>query len=109
MIPASEIREARRRAGLTQAKLAARAGTSQATLSAYERGSKTPSVGTYARLLAACGSRLTVETGHPPLTIPSAALHQRTARRLAQVLALAAELPTRHHRELHFPRLGAPR
>lgn len=42
--PSSLIEIARRAAGLTQVELAKRAGTSQATLSAYERGLKTPSL-----------------------------------------------------------------
>ena len=49
------IRTARRKAGLTQAVLAARAGTSQAAVSAYESGRRSPSVDTLSRLLAAAG------------------------------------------------------
>jgi transcriptional regulator with XRE-family HTH domain len=49
------IRQARRRAGLSQRELAARAGTSHATLSAYERGRIVPSVHTLDRLLRAAG------------------------------------------------------
>lgn len=44
--------------GLTQQELAARAGTSRPTLSAYEHGRKAPGVDTYERLLAAAGYRL---------------------------------------------------
>lgn len=55
------IREARFEAGLTQAELADRSGTSQAAISAYERASKVPSATTLQRLLAACGRRLAVE------------------------------------------------
>lgn len=106
MFPAAELRKAREQAGLTQTELACRSNTSQATLSAYERGTKAPSIATLARLLAACGARLAVESGHQPLTVPSARRHERTARQLARVLALAEALPTRHARELRFPRLG---
>ena len=53
MDAAASLRDARRRAGLTQAELARRAGTSQATISAYEHGRKEPSVETLGRLLAA--------------------------------------------------------
>ena len=67
MDAASAIRAARRRAGLTQGALAARAGTSQATVSAYESGRKQPSVATLDRLLAAAGSRLPVEPAERPL------------------------------------------
>lgn len=52
------IRDARRRAGLTQAEVARRAGTSQPTVAAYEAGSRSPSVDTLERLLAATGHRL---------------------------------------------------
>jgi len=55
---AATLREARRRAGLSQAALAARSGTSQATISAYESARKQPSVDTLSRLLAAAGAVL---------------------------------------------------
>jgi transcriptional regulator with XRE-family HTH domain len=89
------IFEARMAAGLTQAALARRAGTSQATMSAYESGRKRPSVDTLSRILAAAGSRLVVEPD------PFA----RNGEVLAQVLALAEALPTRHSRTLAYPRL----
>jgi transcriptional regulator with XRE-family HTH domain len=41
--------------GLTQEELARRAGTSRPTLSAYEHGRKSPTVATFARLLAQAG------------------------------------------------------
>jgi transcriptional regulator with XRE-family HTH domain len=53
---------ARRVAGVTQADLARRAGTSQATVSAYERGLKTPSVTVAARLLGVLGWELTLRS-----------------------------------------------
>ncbi len=66
------IELARRARGLTQAQLAARAGTSQATLSAYERGAKSPSLKVAARIIAATGHDLTLRVHidwvehHPP-------------------------------------------
>jgi hypothetical protein len=99
------LRGARRRAGLSQATVAARAGTSQATVSAYESGRKTPSVSTFSRLLAATGSRLAVEPTARPVIVPSAEQHTKVARTLTDVLALAAALPSRPARELTFPRL----
>lgn len=48
-----EIREARRAAGLTQATLAKRAGTSQSRLSSYENHRITPNRSTRSRLLRA--------------------------------------------------------
>ncbi|HEX8066790.1 MAG TPA: helix-turn-helix domain-containing protein [Thermoleophilaceae bacterium] len=96
------LRDARRAAGLSQAALAARSGTSQATVSAYESGRKQPSVDTLGRLLAATGARLAVETGLP--REPSPAEHERVARTLVDVLALAEALPARHDRVLRAAR-----
>lgn len=103
---AAEIRGARRRAGLTQAELAARIGTSQATLSAYENGRKRPSVRTFERLLAATGSRLVVESGRQPILQPTPAQHARASRTLVDVLGLADVLPKRHEPDVGFPRLA---
>lgn len=99
------LRDARRRVGLTQAQLAELSGTSQATLSAYERGSKTPSADTLARVLAAAGVRLTTAPATRPVRTPSAAALHHAARGLNDVIELAAQLPTRHRPALVFPRL----
>ena len=48
----------RHAAGLSQAELARRAGTSRPTLSAYEHGRKSPSLDTLGRLFAAAGFEL---------------------------------------------------
>jgi transcriptional regulator with XRE-family HTH domain len=106
-IPAS-LRAARTDAGLTQAALAGRAGTSQATISAYESGHKEPSVETLGRLLAATGSRLAVVPGANAVVRPSAEQLRRAGRTLVEVLALAELLPTRHEPELRFPPLPPP-
>lgn len=90
-----ELRRARRAFGLTQADLARAAGTSQATVSAYESGRKVPSVPTLSRLLEACGARLDVR--RPEL--------ERSGRHLAEVLELAEALPFRAEPELRYPRL----
>jgi transcriptional regulator with XRE-family HTH domain len=100
------LHEARTRAGLTQAALARRAGTSQATISAYEHGRKEPSVETLARLLAATGSRLTVRSGSNAVVRPTAAQRARAGRTLIDVMLLAEALPTRPEPELRFPRLA---
>jgi len=99
------LREARRRAGLTQAELAGLSGTSQATLSAYERGGKTPSADTLARVLAAAGARLVTVPATRPVRTPSAAALRGAGRGLNDVVELAAQLPTRHRATLAFPRL----
>ncbi len=102
---AATLREARRRAGLTQNALADRAGTSQATISAYERGIKQPSLTTFERLLAAAGARIAVEEMPVPVVVPTAARLARSGRILEDVIALAEALPVRHDPELRFPRL----
>ena len=109
MDAASTLLAARRGAGLTQAALAGRAGTSQATISAYESGRKQPAVETLDRLLSTMGLRLTVESGARPAVRPSAAQLARSGRTLADVLLLAEALPTRHAPELRFPPLGGDR
>lgn len=96
-----ELRAARRRAGLSQRALAERAGTSQATLAAYERARKVPSIEVYERLLAAAGERLTV-AARPGRRTPEDL--DRSAGRLEDVLILAEALPYRP-RPLRFPRL----
>ena len=101
------LQAARMRAGLSQADLAARTGTSQATISAYENGSKQPSVATFSRLLAATGSRLSVEHTGAPVVEPSRTELARAGETLAQVIALAEALPVEHEPTLRFPRLAA--
>jgi transcriptional regulator with XRE-family HTH domain len=107
MDAARTLRDARRRARLSQAEVAARARTSQSTVSAYESGAKQPSLATLTRLLAVTGRRLTAETVPRHVREPSATEHGRAARALADVLSLAEALPTRHEPELRFPRLSS--
>ena len=101
------LRDARIAARLSQSELAQRVGTSQATISAYENGTKQPSVATLSRLLAATGSQLIVAPATQAVLEPSARQLKRTARTLADVLALAEALPVRHQRRLRYPRLEA--
>ena len=62
MTDAAELLErVRVSSGLTQEELARRAGTSRPTLSAYERGRKSPTVTTFARLLSEAGWELAAE------------------------------------------------
>ena len=55
MDPATVIRAARRRSGLTQKDLAERSATTQSAIAAYEGGAKQPSMTTLNRILAAAG------------------------------------------------------
>ena len=56
--PGSLIHAARLKAGLSQASLAGRAGTTQPTISMYERGTKVPDLATLERILGAAGFEL---------------------------------------------------
>ncbi|MGE5282540.1 MAG: helix-turn-helix domain-containing protein [Chloroflexota bacterium] len=56
------IRGARERHGLSQRRLALRAGTDQAAISRIERGETAPSIETVERLLAAMGERLSIRS-----------------------------------------------
>ena len=57
---ASAVIGARTRAGLTQAQLAERMGTSQSAVARLESGKALPSVATLEKLAAATGSRLRI-------------------------------------------------
>ena len=97
-----EIARARRRAGLSQRQLGVLAGTSQATISAYESGRKHPSVPVLERLLGASGAELHVVDAPGGRT---AAQLKENGRRLVRVLALAEALPYRPSPRLRYPRL----
>lgn len=90
---------------MTQAELAERSGTSQATVSAYENGAKTPTPDTLERVLAAAGMRLTAVPASRPVRVPAGGELESRGRVLAQVLDLAERLPSRRSRTLRFPRL----
>lgn len=59
------IREARKRASLTQAELARRGGVTQSVISAYERGMREPSFGAVDMLLDAMSIELTMTPLRP--------------------------------------------
>lgn len=59
---AATVRHARTRAGLSQAELAMKAGTSQPALARYETGVALPTIPTLERLLSGCGQRLELRT-----------------------------------------------
>ena len=78
------IRIARRQSGLSQEELARRAATSQAAISAYESGRRSPSVATLSRILEAAGFELRMRLAEPDT-------HERT-RRIAEGLLPADQL-----------------
>lgn len=60
MAAGNVLEQARETAGLSQAALAKLAGTSRPTLSAYERGRKSPTLDTAARIVGKAGFDLTI-------------------------------------------------
>ncbi|MCU1455773.1 MAG: transcriptional regulator, family [Acidimicrobiales bacterium] len=52
------IRSTREAAGLTQAQLATRLGTTQSSVARWERGATSPTLATLRRILSACGCDL---------------------------------------------------
>jgi transcriptional regulator with XRE-family HTH domain len=97
------LRSARRRSGLSLRELARRAGTSHATLLAYESGEKVPSVETFDRIVRAAGYDAALQ-----LTPRVGDVDRRDrGRELREVLDLAAKFPARHSQRLTFPRFGA--
>jgi len=61
MDPAALLRDARDRAGMSQAELARNAGVDASLISQYERGRRAPGVAMLDRLVAAAGLQLRVE------------------------------------------------
>jgi transcriptional regulator with XRE-family HTH domain len=61
MVGGELVREARRRAGLSQRQLADRADTTQSAIARLESGRTSPSLETVERLLRLCGFQLIVE------------------------------------------------
>jgi transcriptional regulator with XRE-family HTH domain len=106
---AEAIGQARRDADLTQAELAERSGTSQATISAYEHGARVPTAATLVRVLAAAGRRLITVPAATAVSVPSASELERRSRVLAQVVELAERLPSVPSPELSYPRLPRSR
>src|SRR5680860_685462 len=95
MLTQNLLERAREAAGLSQAALAKRAGTSRPTLSAYEHGRKSPTLDTAERILAEAGFDLTitptiefrevaVERGRP-IQVPNALPRLPLDRALATV------------------------
>ncbi len=109
MEPGDLLRTARRRHGLSQATTAARAGTSQPVISAYEHGRRDPTTGTLRRLLAATGERLDLRLAATSPAIPPATSPAEHGERLVDVLLLADAIPPRPGRRppLAFPRISS--
>jgi transcriptional regulator with XRE-family HTH domain len=103
---AAVLTRARKRAGLTQAELARRAGTSQPVISAYEHGRRDPSIETLRRLVRAAGAELELGIGlRGTRDLPPATDDAERAERLVDVLLLADAIPHRLRGALTFPRV----
>lgn len=84
------LRDARRRAGLSQRQLAAKSGVPQSSIARLESGRAEPRFGLLQRLLEACGARLSSE----PIAgrgVDRTAIREMLALSPAQRLALAVE------------------
>jgi len=86
------LRQARKRAGLSQVDLAARAGVTQSVISAYESGQRQPSLPALARLVDAAGFELTLNLRRPPggLRRLSGPVGRRVRRHRNDLVAAAA-------------------
>ena len=81
MISGDLLREARRRAGLSQAELARLAGAPTSSIGRWERGEVLPSLETLRRLVRACGLELTFGIANADREGHDAALIERALRR----------------------------
>ena len=86
------LRQARKRASLSQVNLAARAGVTQSVISAYESGQRQPSLPALARLVNAAGFELTLGLRGPPgrLRQLSGPVGRRVRRHRKDLVAAAA-------------------
>ncbi len=89
------LHRARATVGWSQAELAARSGVPQPVISAYERGSRQPSVRALQRLLTALGKRLAVIDAKVDVV--------RNGQVLRELLDLVDRLPQQREGPLEFP------
>jgi transcriptional regulator with XRE-family HTH domain len=107
MDAARTLRRARRVSGLSLRALAARAGTSHATLAAYESARAVPRVDTLDRILRAAGYATEIDMSRRA----DGTDDERRAKgeELRQALRLAGMFPARHSARLRFPPLPRQR
>ncbi len=84
--PATLVREARTRAGLSQRELARRAGTAQSVVARVESGATSPTWDTLSRLLSATGFSLDINL-EPSIVVGSHMLDD-----VARILAMTPEV-----------------
>lgn len=86
------LRDARRRARLSQTDLARRAGVAQSVISAYESDRREPGIATLVKLVEATGHRLVMELQAPPpseLGLPGTPLGRRLRQHRRRIIELA--------------------
>jgi transcriptional regulator with XRE-family HTH domain len=86
------VRDARRRAGLTQAQLAERLGVSQVAVARLEKAGANPTVDTLARALWATGSRLELSAGERAAGVDESLVRQQLERSPAERLRQAEDM-----------------
>jgi uncharacterized protein len=86
------LRDARKRASLSQAELAARAGVTQSVISAYESGHRQPSIPALTALVDAAGYELTLGLRRQPRRLwrLSGPVGRQVRRRRHDLIAAAA-------------------
>src|ERR1700734_1271133 len=86
------LRQARKRAGLSQVELAARTGVTQSVISAYESGHRQPAIPALGRLIEAAGFELTLGLRRQPgrLGRLSGPVGRRVRRHRRDLIAAAA-------------------
>jgi transcriptional regulator with XRE-family HTH domain len=89
--PGPLLADARRRAGLTQAELAARLGVSQSAVAKLERADANPTVRTLERALRATGNRIEARPVPVDESLIRAQLALPPAERIRQLERLASE------------------
>jgi len=90
--PGSVLRDARKRARLSQSDVARRAGVAQSVISAYESGRREPGVQMLARLVRATGHDLVLDVvpqAERSLGLPDTPLGRRLRRRRKAIIEAA--------------------
>lgn len=99
MLAAKLLKSARSLSGLSARELGRRAGTSHATLLAYEAGKKIPSVATLERIVRASGFALDCTLDPRMRGTPD----YKRGQELVDALELAANFPSHHSKKMPYP------